>query len=205
MLRRITGTMGNVAAAQAESGFARLDNDKYYTEDWCTHLLCDHVPFTGPIWEPAAGNGGMASVLCGRSHQMVYATDIAPDNDTVESLDFFSVSSIPYSSCVDIVTNPPFDIAPEFVRHALQLISAHDQGRVWMLLPYDWDAAKTRRDLFLNKGPVPFMGRIQFNRRPYWIGKDESTSSPRKNFAWFGWATDWKGPPVVEYQDGRYD
>jgi hypothetical protein len=76
------------------------------------------------IWEPAAGKGDMASVLM-EDERIVFCSDkvdygIRQPGVKIKICDFFQFKEpMGGSSC--IVTNPPFDIAGDFVRHALQL------------------------------------------------------------------------------------
>jgi hypothetical protein len=47
----------------------------------------------------------------------------------------------------DIATNPPFNRAEEFIRHGLRLTEPYG-GKVCLLLPFAYDTAKGRADLF---------------------------------------------------------
>lgn len=85
---------------------------------------------------------------------------------------------------MSIVTNPPYSLAEEFVRHALDLTRAAG-GMVAMLLRHEFDCAATRRDLFDMRA---FAYRMALTRRPRWIAG--TTGSPRHNFTWFVW--DWR-------------
>lgn len=86
----------------------------------------------------------------------------------------------------DIATNPPFNLAEEFVRHALTLTKA-DKGKVAMLLPMAWDTAKGRRDLFEQ---APFKAKYTLTRRIRWENLEQKKNGPSNNHAWFVW--DWK-------------
>jgi hypothetical protein len=93
----------------------------------------------------------------------------------------------------DIVTNPPYSIADEFVRHALTL--AQRGSQVAMLLRNEWDCASGRNDLF-RENPH-FAMKIVLTRRPRWIAG--SKGSPRHNYAWFVWEIGQTASPTVIY------
>jgi hypothetical protein len=102
---------------------------------------------------------------------------------------------VPPFGCDCILTNPPYDIAPEFIRRALALMEP-SRGQVMMLLRTDFDHAKTRRNLFADC--PAFAKKLVLTKRIRWF-QDERTASPSFNHAWFLW--DWKhvGPPTLAY------
>lgn len=93
-------------------------------------LAVETLP-SGAVWEPACGPCAIVRVLRAAGRE-VYATDLvdykSPDQDA-SGIDFLMESgSTPYY-VGSIVTNPPFKLADQFVRHALLLCP-----RVYMLL-----------------------------------------------------------------------
>lgn len=88
---------------------SRHPADFYPTHpDW-TRALLAHVDLTREVWEPACGDGAMVRVLERAGHE-VRATDVATGHDFLGS-DLRSGS---------IVTNPPYRLLDEFVRHGLR-------------------------------------------------------------------------------------
>jgi hypothetical protein len=87
-----------------------------------------------------------------------------------------------------IATNPPFSLAEEFCRKALG-----DAERVAMLLPYSFDAAKTRRDLFA----PPFKIRYNLTKRIRWENLEQKKAGPSQNHAWYVWDWTYSGPPML--------
>jgi hypothetical protein len=112
--------------------------------------------------------------------------DCAPVEAT---FDFLETSG----PCTDIVTNPPFRLSVEFVRHALERV---DGGKVAMLLPMEWDAAKTRRDLFEDQ---PFKAKYTLVQRIRWTNLPQRKNGPSKNHAWFVWDWQYEGKPFLGY------
>lgn len=180
--------------SQKNSGYARKPFDLYSTPAWCTEII---VPYLrGPnLWEPARGDGHMVEVLR-RHHFCVYYTDIAKGDDFLEydRAPTFGLSHNPRTPQA-IVTNPPYSLAQEFVRKALELM-APVGGQVAMLLRVDFDSAKTRRDLFQNN---PAWGtKIVFLDRIKWF-EGESKKTPSENHAFFLWDFQHTGEPRIHY------
>jgi len=183
-------------SAMGDLGYERRMSDFYPTEAWVTRALLNtclrHDALTSflpskvgeCIWEPAAGDDRMASVLRQEGHNVV-ASDLNDYGSAVvrSGVDFLETKGIMPLRCRAIVTNPPFgDTAEAFVRHALKVMMPV-KGSVAMLLRHEWDCSKKRGDLFARPD---YLGRIILTARPRWI--DGSTGSPRHNYAWFLWS-----------------
>lgn len=73
------------------------------------------------LWEPAAGLGHMTNVLINHGFD-VYSSDIIDYGLGYEISDFLTTRRLPRAGIEAIVTNPPFSIAADFVRHGLSLV-----------------------------------------------------------------------------------
>jgi hypothetical protein len=150
-----------------------------------TEALLPHLPKFGCIWEPAAATGKMARVLKRAAGNDVIMTDIDRGNDFL---------SMKISTNIDaIITNPPYELATEFIDHALALMAPH--GLVAMLLRTDFDHAARRKGMFAECGA--FAKKIVLTRRIRWF--EDSTGSPSFNHAWFIWDWRHKGAPTLAY------
>lgn len=130
----------------------------------------------------------MAKVL--RKKYSVIATDITRGKDFLET-------KIPDGKKLlaqAIITNPPYKLATQFIEHALAL-TEKNKGIVAMLLPSDFDHAKTRHHLFAHC--AAFRRRIVLTRRIRWI--EGSTGSPSQNHCWFIWDWRYSYPATVAY------
>ncbi len=185
-------------AKRGESGYSRIPGDEYFTPRWCTEVLADTVTLPKSLWEPAVGTGAIAKVLKARGHY-VFGSDIKdhgyPDTKVVDFLSLYPTLTIGHRA---IVTNPPYDLAQEFVEHAMLQTQMMD-GMVCMLLRNEFDSASSRLHLFTDSA---FVGKIVLTQRPNWT--DSRKASPRHNFAWFIW--DWanKSAPTLRYQTKLY-
>jgi len=172
--------------SQRDSGYERKERDLYETPEWVTDCVIDYIDVNRRVWEPACGSGKMVRAL-GKHGIDAYATDI----DTGD--DFLKSTRMP-DDAIAIITNPPYDLAREFIEHALVRTKVV-RGVVAMLLRTDYDHAKTRQHLF---GECPqFWHKVVLTKRIKWF--EDSKGSPSFNHAWFIW--DWKhqGAPTLAY------
>jgi hypothetical protein len=170
-----------------ESGYPRIPRDLYPTPTWPVEALLEHVSVKGlRILEPACGTGGMSEALKAAG-ALVHSTDIEDYGYAgFDGLADFTLSN-PIEFRLDaIVTNPPFGsrgrLAEAFIEAGLALVGA---GFMALLLPADFDSAKTRRHLF---GNCPrFAGKIVLIRRIKWFNQPGRSKCPKENSAWFLW------------------
>jgi hypothetical protein len=172
------------------SGYERVEHDLYETPPWCTEVLLRHVVFKKDILEPAAGRGAIAKVLEANGYRTTCNDIVDRGLSDCRIVDFLTTKCTP-AAC-DIVTNPPYNLAEEFVRHALRITKRGE--KVAMLLRNEWDCAFNRADLFTDE---PFKLKIVLNRRPLWVAG--STGSPRHNYAWYVWDHNWYDPAEIRY------
>lgn len=173
--------------SQRDSGYERKERDLYETPAWVTLALIPHLPARlrpgMNVYEPAAGSGKMVRVLADVGY-VVDADDIA------DGRDFLECKRADHAA---IITNPPYDIAPEFIWNAISL-TRETEGLVAMLLRTDFDHASSRDYLFDRE---QFAKKVVLRKRIKWF--EDSKGSPSFNHAWFIW--DWKhsGPPTLAY------
>lgn len=96
----------------------RETNDYYATEPKAARLLMDVEYFSPIIWECACGEGHLVREF-EKAGYMVYASDLI-DRGVGVQLDFLHTATPPISGA-DIITNPPYSLAKEFVEHALDI------------------------------------------------------------------------------------
>ena len=129
----------------------REKNDYYATEPRAVELLLDKETFSPLIWEPACGEGHITKVLEGRGHDVI-STDLI-DRGYGKVLDFLKVRQKDLycnpdniNLAFDIITNPPYKFATEFVEQALSLVQ--NGNKVAMFLKLTFLEGKNRRKLF---------------------------------------------------------
>jgi len=105
--------------------FADRSHDLYETPECATLALLRVEALPKRIWEPAAGRGALSRVLTAHGHEVV-AEDLVGyqgrDRDIWTGVDFLEEHQRP-KGFDTIVTNPPYKLADQFVRHGLSLVS----------------------------------------------------------------------------------
>ena len=187
------------SAMVGNSGYERRPKDAYWTEPWVTEALLESYPLKEPFWEPACGRGDIVKVL--QAHNwLVHASDLH-DHGCPDSVfeDFLKPGGWPFNpqTAATIITNPPYRLAEEFIRRALEWAGGY-HGTVAMLLRNEFDSAAGRADLFDRQ---EFAAKVVLRKRPRWDWweRDKPKASPRHNFAWFIWNASQIGPPVTLY------
>tara|TARA_R100000315_G_C5233806_1_gene144875 strand:- start:1190 stop:1756 length:567 start_codon:yes stop_codon:yes gene_type:complete len=113
-----------MVGASSHAQTEREQHDYYATEPVALEKFLDaYVKRDGcilrqNIWEPACGEGHLSEVLLDRGYR-VQSTDLINRGYGDGVVDFLEFDvDIGYT---DILTNPPFKLAEEFVRHGLKL------------------------------------------------------------------------------------
>ena len=165
-------------------------HDYYATEPKATELLLQEETFSEKIWEPACGEGYISKVLKAHGYD-VTSTDLIDRGYGDDTLDFFA-NSAP-CDC-DIITNPPYKYAKEFVEHALDLVT--EGHKVAMFLKLTFLEGKGRRKLFHNTPPQTVYvssARLQCGKN----GDFSGTSMVA--YAWFVWEKGYKGDTILKW------
>ncbi len=97
-------------------------DDLYETPPEATLTLARHVRLPSVIWEPACGPGAIVGALRGLGHTVI-AHDLVDYGNracpvSTPRIDFLMETT---AAARTIVTNPPFKLADQFVRHGLAL------------------------------------------------------------------------------------
>jgi hypothetical protein len=175
-----------------KAALAVRKDDLYETPTVAVHALLRTEKLPEILWEPACGRGAIVNVLRGAGHK-VYATDLVDYGlDDAESRVDFLMEHDPGFCVGAIVTNPPFKLADQFVRHALLLCP-----RVVMLLRLAFLESERRRAILENGWLARvhvFRNRLPMMHRDGWDGPRATSATP---FAWFVWDRAHRGPPEI--------
>lgn len=169
----------SVMIGGASADHARNEADFYPTPPECTEALLDQCDdlFSGRVWEPACGDGAISKVLLAAGLQ-VYSSDIRHSGYGDGGVDFLDTQPAHIDG---IITNPPFNLAEAFIRHACSI-----GVPVAMLLKATYWHAASRHALFYETGPaavLPMLWRPNF--------APERGKSPTMDVCW----TVWRGQP----------
>ena len=125
----------------------RQQQDYYATEPKAVELLLEVEKFNENIWEPACGEGHIAMVFEKHGYK-VRATDLI-DRGYGTTQDFLFFNDEKFEG--DIITNPPYALAKEFIEKALDVIQTGN--KVAMFLKVQFLEGKERKVLFKNHPP----------------------------------------------------
>lgn len=131
-----------VLGATNHSQNQREENDFYATDPIAMELLLNMEQFSNDIWECACGEGHLSKVLEARGYNVI-STDLIDRGFGESGIDFLSTT---HQFDGDIITNPPYKYAREFVEHAIESVT--DGHKVAMLLKIQFLEGKARRGLF---------------------------------------------------------
>jgi hypothetical protein len=151
--------------------------DFYPTPPWATRALIKHEKFRGNILEPACGDGAMSQVL-EETGCSVISSDLYDRGFGKPGVDFLkSVDKVD-----NVVTNPPYNSAEEFVQTALRIA----KWKCAFLLRLAFlEGAKRYRTLFSKRPPSRiwvFSERITFYPAGAQVRGSGTTA-----YAWFVW------------------
>lgn len=181
------------ARAQTVDHENREKDDFYPTWPGATEALLSVEAFHGPIWECAAGEGDMSRVLEGAGYTVI-STDLTDRGYCEPRVDFLMEWS---PRAPNIVTNPPFGLAREFVDKALDLTT----GKVAMFLRLAFLEGLKRGEWF----PRTPLARvwIMSRRVPMQRGRisEKGDGHGVLAFAWFVWEHGHEGPPSLGWLD----
>ena len=170
----------------------RQQEDYYATEPLATDLLCSIEQFQSPILEPSCGEGHISKQLMAHGYTVV-SRDLV-DRGFGEVADFLFMNNEQWEG--DIITNPPYAFAQEFVEQALKMIKP---GRkVAMFLKLTFLEGKKRADLFKQNPPCRVW--VSSSRLKCAMNGDfDSVGGSATAYAWFIWEKGYKGHPEIHW------
>lgn len=173
----------------------RQNEDFYATEPKALELLLDLEKFSENIWECACGIGHLSKVLERRGYS-VKSTDLVERGYGLGGVDFLKEDLI-FDG--DIITNPPYKYAKEFVEHALEVVP--EGRRVVMFLKLTFLEGKARRKLFDTTPPKIIYvssSRLQCAKNGDFetYGKGVGTAVA---YGWYIWEKGYKGHTEVKW------
>lgn len=167
-------------------------NDYYATEPNAVELLLREEKFCHESWEPACGEGHMSEVLKAHGYD-VYSTDLINRGYGDGFVDFFKIQ---YPINRDIITNPPYKFAKEFVEHALDIVT--NGHKVAMFLKLTFLEGARRKELFDKYPPKKIY--VFRNRVDCWKnGIKPEKASKAVCYAWFVWVKGFNGNPTIDW------
>lgn len=151
----------------------RQAEDYYATEPLATQLLLQLERFDHHVLEPSCGEGHISEVLRDAGYD-VTSRDLV-DRGYGEVADFLAIDNVSWHG--DIITNPPYRYAQEFVEKALCIIP--DGNKVAMFLKLTFLEGKSRRKLFRTAPPRRCTSRPHASSVPSMVTLIASAVAPQ--------------------------
>lgn len=198
----------------------RPDDDHYPTPPEVTRALLWAERFSETIWEPCAGSGEMVDVLRAAGYDVFASTlgagyygQTGPGNtwraihgdtdflccDRNITAKLLAVHKPGARQIPDIVTNPPYKQAEEFIRHALGL----KPRKCAMLLNIKFMASRKRHNGLWREYPPSRIHMFVDRPSMYPAGYEGKRGSTTETFGWFVWDT--PPSPPGEFRVYRLD
>lgn len=172
----------------------REKHDYYATEPKAVELLLAEEQFSPIIWECACGEGHLSKAIENHGYAVISTDLIYRGYGEPESLDFLKETFTDFEG--DIITNPPYRYALEFVKQALQTVQS---GRkVAMFLRLQFLEGKNRKQFFLQNPPRTVY--VSSSRLKCALNGDfKEIGSSAQAYAWFVWEKGFSGDPIIKW------
>ena len=167
----------------------REKDDFYPTPKYAVKELLKREVFNGNIWECACGEGDISEVFLKKGFD-VKSTDLI-DRGFGEVGNFFETDFV----ADNIVTNPPYKHALEFVNEAKK----KSNHKIAMFLKTVFLESEKRKAMFEDK-EFPLKTVYQFSKRVT-LYKDgvKMKNSGMIAYAWYVWEKGYCGKPSIEW------
>lgn len=181
--------------ASNHSKHEREKDDYYATEPKAIDILLNEgkIAFNYKILEPACGEGHMSERLKYYGYNVISRDK--ENRGYGEVMDFFELD---YWDG-DIITNPPYKQAKEFVEHALEIVP--EGRRVAMFLKLTFLEGKNRKKMF-EKYPPRFLfvssSRLQCAKNGEFEKYKKGTGTAIA-YGWYIWEKGYKGDTVIKW------
>jgi len=179
----------------------RQEHDYYATEPKAVELLLVQECFSPYVWECACGGGHISEVLKAHGYKVKSSDLYDRGYDGTEIIDFLDVrkEDIDLDYSRDIITNPPYKYAKEFVEHALDI--SMDGVKVAMFLKLTFLESKSRKKLF-DKYPPKIIyvssSRLQCAKNGDFEKYSKGVGTAVA-YAWYVWEKGYTGDPHVKW------
>ena len=171
----------------------REKNDYYATDPKAVELLLEKEKFSHYVWECACGEGHLSKVLIKKGYDVKSSDIVDRGFQNTEIINFLEILESE-TNTRDIITNPPYKFAQEFVEQALKI--SRGGVKIAMFLKLTFLEGKSRKQMFLQNPPTRvyvFSSRIQCGKNGVFTG------SSAVAYAWFIWEKGIRNKPIIEW------
>lgn len=195
------GNKKSVFVCNGDSSHAegeREINDYYATDPQALEMLLKEEKFIPYVWECACGGGHLAEVLEKHGYNVKSSDIINRGYKDTEIIDFLKITKEDAKQFIsrDIITNPPYKYAKEFVEKAHEI--SMNSTKIAMFLKLTFLESESRRELFEKYPPKKiyvFTKRVKCAKN----GEFEKLGASAVAYAWFIWEKGFKGNPIIKW------
>ena len=185
----------NLGASNHSMG-DREERDFYATPPLAVRDLMELEKFDKNIWEPACGLNHITNILIESGYNVRFSDIVDRSAEqNIEIYDFLTNKDIWEG---DIITNPPYKYASEFVEKALETVT--EGHKVAMFLKLSFLETKKRYELF-QKYPIKKIyvasNRLGCAKNGEFNGKDNIASAVC--YCWFIWEKGYTGQTTIDW------
>ena len=128
----------------------------------------------------------------------ITAIDLVDRGQGTGGIDFLTYN--PTVKFDNIITNPPFVLAQEFIEHSLDIIK--DGGKIAMFLKVQF-LEGTKRKKFFDKVPLRYVYVFRARQAPWMNGNPLNENGKKWSstmcFAWFIFEKGYNGEPIIRW------
>ena len=176
--------------ASNHSKLEREENDYYATDPKAVELLLEKEKFSINLLEPSCGEGHISKVLSEHGYN-VTSSDLI-NRGFGNTQDFFDYKYFNGN----IITNPPYKVAIDFVKHSLEIIP--DGNKVAMFLKIQFLESKSRR-IFFDEFPPKKIYVASSRLICAMNGEFDKYKSSAACYAWFICEKGYAGKPEIDW------
>lgn len=176
------------------------EKDDYYATNpsalkiFLKKLKEDGIELDKNIHENACGGGHLSEVLKSEGYE-VFSTDLI-DRGYKGMNSTFDVLKQKIEWSGDILTNPPYKYAEDFLKRSMDSIS--DGNKVIMFLKIQFLEGKKRKELF-KKYPPKYVYVNSARQLCAMNGEFEKYTATALCYCWFVWEKGFSGDPVIKW------
>jgi adenine-specific DNA methylase len=175
----------------------RVEDDYYATPHVATNMLLEKIELSGSILEPACGEGHISKLLINKyPNSEIISTDLVNRGYGTGGVDFLTNK---FNRKFDnIITNPPFKYAREFIERALELSTQ----KVIIFCKIQLLEGIERKKMFETtplKTVYVFSKRVNPLRNGSEVDEKGKKWASTMCFAWFVWEKGYEGQPMIKW------
>lgn len=182
--------------ANNHTDVTREKDDFYATPPLAVKELMKLETFDKNIWEPCCGMNHITNVLKDNNYNVKTSDIIDRVNDgSVEIIDFLNYNE-KYNG--DIITNPPYKLATEFVYKSIETITYGH--KVAMFLKLTFLETKKRYELFKKYPPkVIYVASMRFGCSQTGEFNTDGNTGSAIAYCWYIWEKGYNGDTIIKW------